>query len=332
MVEQGIWFEKLFGFKEGNYHWTQSQFNLSNGQLESLHNGRSYRVGRFSTPTVAELRARVKNHADRSTLSHKVIGDALDLHADPKNAGDMFQVASQFNALEFASAEATPEDGITRYAYDRTQGPACALAAAAGTVYRNYFIEIEGRTGQTQHSQINNLETLEKKLAGGPYWQVKNGYTDSTQSLMRTLASELEKYNRNDLVGAVRLGLQEQTQVTFSNRFNVLKPAHFVSQVFCSAISCAYSRVEISSWEPLARIVLEAAYEGTLLAAAADRDNGTGTGKVWLTFLGGGVFGNDDEWIAASIEKALERTKGLGLDIRICHFRELQSPYSEIAI
>ena len=32
-----------------------------------------------------------------------------------------------------------PEDGVTIYSADPTQGPACALACAAGSVYRNYF-------------------------------------------------------------------------------------------------------------------------------------------------------------------------------------------------
>ena len=33
----------------------------------------------------------------------------------------------------------TPEDGVTRYKDDPTQGPACAIAASAATMYRNYF-------------------------------------------------------------------------------------------------------------------------------------------------------------------------------------------------
>jgi hypothetical protein len=32
-----------------------------------------------------------------------------------------------------------PEHGVTVYSGDPTQGPACALACAAGSVYRNYF-------------------------------------------------------------------------------------------------------------------------------------------------------------------------------------------------
>ena len=85
-------------------------------------------------------------------------------------------------------------------------------------------------------------------------------------------------------------------------------------------------------WEPFATLVLEAAYEGTLLAAAADKAKGKGTGRVWLTFIGGGVFGNESSWIKSAIEKSLARTKNLGLEVKICHFRELQTPYKDIVI
>ena len=32
-----------------------------------------------------------------------------------------------------------PEQGITAYASDKTQGPVCAMACPAGTLFRNYF-------------------------------------------------------------------------------------------------------------------------------------------------------------------------------------------------
>lgn len=326
------WFKRLFGFEEGGYTWTQSQFELSGDLLKSRHNDNRFKIGEFSTPTVAELREQVKSTRGASTLSHVVVGDALALHADAQNSGDMFQVASQFNALEFASPEITPEDGITGYAYDLTQGPACSLAAAAATVYRNYLVRHNNQVGQTRDAQINNLGVLESSLEGGPYWRVTNGYVDSEEAILPRLAVELGNHDRDQLTGAVRIAIQEQTQVTFANRFEPLENGHLVSQAFCSAISCAYSRVETDTWEPLATIVLEAAYEGTLLAAAIEKARGTGSGRVWLTFLGGGVFGNKEKWIKSAIETALEKTQGLGLDIRICHFRELQAPYEHIGI
>ena len=324
------WFEELFGFAEGEYTWTQSQFDSVEGYLRSRHNDRSFKIGKFSTPTVTELREQVKSGCGASTLSHVVVSDALALHADAQNSGDMFQVASQFNALEFASPEITPEDGITGYAYDPTQGPACSLAAAAATVYRNYLVHQNNQVGQTRDVQINNLGTLELSLEGGPYWRVTNGYVESEEASLARLAVELSNHGRDHLTGAVRIAIQGQTQVAFANRFEPLENGHLVSQAFCSAISCAYSRVETEYWEPLATIVLEAAYEGTLLAAAIQRAQGNGSGRVWLTFLGGGVFENREEWIRSAIEKALERTRDLGLDIRICHFQELQAPYKHI--
>ena len=71
-------------------------------------------------------------------------------------------------------------------------------------------------------------------------------------------------------------------------------------QVLCSACSLDYgqgstllfkmplARDRAKLWEPLARLVLEAAYEATLLAALRQ-----GSRVVFLTLLGGGVFKND---------------------------------------
>ena len=74
------------------------------------------------------------------------------MHQDPQYAGALFQVASQFNLLEMTSPDVTPEDGVTRYAYDRTQGPACAIAAGAATLYRNYFVPNGGSEGADERT------------------------------------------------------------------------------------------------------------------------------------------------------------------------------------
>ena len=47
------------------------------------------------------------------------------------------------------SPNLTPEDGVTCYQNDRTQGPACAIAAGAATIYRNYFVPLSEDFGQT---------------------------------------------------------------------------------------------------------------------------------------------------------------------------------------
>lgn len=54
--------------------------------------------------------------------------------------GATFQVASNFNCLEFMSSKGSAKQGITKYVYDMTQGPAASISAAPGTLYRNYFV------------------------------------------------------------------------------------------------------------------------------------------------------------------------------------------------
>ena len=86
-----------------------------------------------------------------------------EINADAKNymkilklEGKSFQVDSQFNALEMASAYITPEHGITIYKDDFTQGTVCAMACPYGTLYRNYFGKYH--YPQTENNQINTLD------------------------------------------------------------------------------------------------------------------------------------------------------------------------------
>ena len=51
------------------------------------------------------------------------------------HSGISFPVESRNNLRRHT----VPEDGVTVYSSDPTQGPACALACAAGSVYRNYY-------------------------------------------------------------------------------------------------------------------------------------------------------------------------------------------------
>src|SRR5215216_2373940 len=87
------------------------------------------------------------------------------MHRSPEYAGALFQVASQFNLLEMVGPEITPMDGVTRYEGDRTQGPACAIAAGAATIYRNYFAPVAGGQGQTEERQFDGLADIGEALA-----------------------------------------------------------------------------------------------------------------------------------------------------------------------
>ena len=320
------WFEALFGFAERDYESTAKCFVSEGSTLTSRVNGRSFEAGIFETPSVAQLRARIsKLGTEGARVRHVAIGDVLELHALPENRNAMFQVASQLNCLEFAGPNETPEDGVTQYADDPTQGPACSLAAAAATVVRNYFAPVDGIAGQRHDRQIDNSLDLQRALGTNEeFITVRNGYTFSDEARLRALPAAIEAAGREALIGSMRIGVQHRCQVTFARRYEEPRAPTFVSQAFCSALSCGYNRLPISRWEPLATIVLDGAYEATLLAALAEVEAGTGSGIVWLTFIGGGVFGNDDAWIAAAIRRALQRVPDPRLDVRIAHYRSVR--------
>ncbi len=92
-----------------------------------------------------------------------------------------------------------------------------------------------------------------------------------------------------------------------------------MSQAYCSALPVGYSPHSSSLWAEFARLILEASYEATLCAALINASI-TGNNQVFLTLLGGGVFGNDIEWIVASIQRALNRYKHANLDVAIVSY------------
>lgn len=48
---------------------------------------------------------------------------------------------------------------------------------------------------------------------------------------------------------------------------------------------------------------------------------------VLLTMLGGGAFGNDDEWIHAAIRRAVRKVQAFDLDVRLVSYR---APSAEV--
>jgi hypothetical protein len=249
----------------------------------------------------------------------EVIASVQDLHADPANAGALFQVASQFNLLEMASPSATPELGIGIYENDPTQGPACAVAAGAGTIYRNYFAPVNGQIGQSAGRQIDCLADLGRALdnTGSRLWQMRNGYALAGRDGLIEISDRLRALSDSELDelrGLLRIGIQWNTQVTLPGC------AHLVSQAYCSALPVAYSSHPASLWESFARLVLEAAYEATLCAAILNRQR-AGERRLYLTLLGGGAFGNQPEWILDALRRALRLYAGWDLDVAIVSYR-----------
>lgn len=320
-----MWFDTLTGFRENDVDDVAGQFVVEGEFITSTANGRTMRVGRFETSTLSELRQRAADLHHPGTLRlSEIVADVQHLHLDPSNRGACFQVASQFNTLEMVSPTVTPEDGIDRYAGDRTQGPACAVACGAGTIHRNYLVPLDGQIGQTAKRQIDCLEDLAAEL-GVPV-TMSNGYALPGADELRRITEALALMDDQDLYALgslLRIGLQHDTEVTLDDS------GHTVTQAYCSALPVAYSPHSLDLWEPFARLVLNAAYEATLAVALLNRAS-TGNRSVFLTLLGGGVFGNPSAWIVDAIRRATRIFAATDLDVRIVSYRRANTAVREL--
>ena len=212
--------------------------------------------------------------------------------------------------------------------------------------------------GQSAEQQIENLRDLTRHLGDeaegrpGRFFNVDGGYSmarggrgderlaDLNQTLARSFA---EEGAREVALGKIRLGVHSDVQVTSfgwggnpvgRELFEDKKPPYAahpveqprtVTQVYGSACSVAYSGNRTESWEQFAKLVLDGSYEATLLVALHNTvrhsaPQGAGPTRVFLTMLGGGVFGNEMEWIASAIERACARFADCPLDVRIVNY------------
>ncbi len=250
-----------------------------------------------------------------------LVADVRALHRQAGFADALFQVASQFNCLEMVGPQVPPEAGVTHYAHDHTQGPACAIAAGVGTIYRNFFVPVGHLPGQTAERQIDNLAGVGQglaELAGCParaLWTMTNGYCEASAAQLQAINAALRRASPQEidaLRAALRIGLHHDVEVT--DAAAAARPR--VAQAYCSALAVGYSRQPAAAWQPLARLVLEAAYEATLLAAA-ERAAAGRSPVVLLTRLGGGAFGNEDAWITDAVVRALRLVENAGLEVRL---------------
>jgi len=342
------WFEQVFGFAEDDYESAQEKFNYDavTGTL-SVHgaDGRSFSAGRFKTPSLDSLRTNIdlKQAAEalgnRPLLLRQQVGDVSDMHTLEENRYAVFQAASQFNSLEHVSEHGIPEHGITCYSSDRTQGPACATACAPGTVVRNYFAF--GDKGQTGDRQVKNLEDVENMLSNSQeqFFGVVNGYTLAREENLQRLSKKLARDAKlcEGIKSSLRIGVQEDTEVVCSGFGRKLYEGRgreqLVTQAYCSAVSVSYSKCRTQLWEPFARLILEALYEATLYVAvenAMRHPDQAGARKVFLTAVGGGVFGNDMRWVEDAMRKSFKKFQDIGLEVVLVSHGSLTPEFTRL--
>merc|ERR1712070_778207 len=130
-------------------------------------------------------------------------------------------------------------------------------------------------------------------------------------------------------------GVQWDTEVTGSKfgRVPYKGPQQLVTQAYCSACSISYSGGSVENWKAFASLVLEASYEATMYVAlqnALRHEGSAGSKRVFLTAVGGGVFGNDIAWIADSMYRAFDLFRGLDLEVIIVSFGRSERAFERL--
>lgn len=293
-------------------------------------------AGRFTTPSLSELKAKAAGQGTAALggSGHcrlfAIRGDSALTDIGALQAFDdgqtLFQVASQFNCLEAPGPHVVPVRG---YFDDPTQGPRASISAFPGTLLRHYGAP-DGAGGRfTQSTEGAQIDLLREAVPGG-LARVNQGYLRATDIRFPDRLAEALAAQRS----RIRVGVHEQVEVVLGHGWNgpIKSPAPRVNQVFTSTLAAGmYSaglRLEAdNAWRSIARHLLSAAYEGTLLAAQV-----LGCRRVVLTLIGGGVFGNPHDLIADAIDRAIGtlETHGGRLDVVINLYRNATRPFEAL--
>ena len=183
---------------------------------------------------------------------------------------------------------------------------------------------VTGDAVQTAGRQFDGLADLGEALGGAlnrsveALWKMQNGYALCSRTGLDAIAEHLGKLQPEQvdfLRGKLCIGVHRDVEVT--DAAGELRPT--VSQAFCSALPVAYTNVPPSNWEAFASLVLQAAYEATMLAAVLNVQRGA-SNVVLLTQLGGGAFGNHDAWIQGAMRRAIEMMSGFALDVKLVSY------------
>ena len=335
-----VWMDGLFGFNDDNDHPNslfkeasnviqqtiiikqlfESRYDPSTGILKT--NQGNYRAGWFVAPTVKEIKDLVASipglKGGGSAVGMVVQGmDVGRAHVEAQ-ALELFQGASQMNALEMVNMDVVPNDGINNYVDDPTQGPRTALACAPGTLIRNYWLPM------ISGGQYNMLENLKLSHI--------NGYL-----IWGTSPDELIYKLNGDQITISSMLYTEVTGITVApnnatheNDFFEHRSTKLMHQIYSAAAPIDTYRNGGNQKQQLKinSELLTAQYIGviglSLILHYYDSISGRTSLKrprVNLTLVGGGVFNVPEPLIFDCIQSAITYYNGYSFELYIHGFQ-----------
>lgn len=338
------WFNNAFNFIETDYATTQQTFKrMFLNENKSSLNG--IKVGKFTvidnSTLLTTLKSLSQHNQSRYTYNvvsvENIVDDIVEIHKHKSSAKSTIQVASQLNCLEMVNYNVTPEEGITIYKNDRTQGPICAMSCPASLAYRNYLV-FNGLNGQTHDHQIDLSSKFMKYVLSfddSIKYHVSNGYLlfDSENDLIKTNIVLATPEVRRHAKSLIMVGSHTDSGVFV--QFKLYEQT--VNHVYCSGLPISYNYGSIRNvdlWDGLAEIFLDAMYENTLIVSCMNNAMNNVDAPCYLTKIGGGVFSMKHSQIINAIQRACQTIAdaGIQLDVKIVHYRYVDAGYDDISV
>jgi len=293
----------------------------ADGGLEIVNSktNQVFKAGKFELALIGDLKKSLAGGEKKAPCKFVVFSrenrtpikfvDVAYIQGLPENKKAMFQVASNFNAVEAPSESRGPHvrTFTEDYINDRTQGPAASISAGAAAIARVHAAFYSDKTPlkEWQQTKDNQIKFLGHENIA-PYFPVINGYIVLSDTA-KPWPKEAEE--RAALLDVAGVGLHADCQVIFggtnsSSHFLTVNQPHYIDQVFCAAMNCGqgmsgYNNLRKPDSQDKRDFILKVAYDGTYLCAVRRQ-----TEKLHLTLIGGGVFGNPLPAICSAIYSA----------------------------
>jgi hypothetical protein len=277
------WFSEITGGPEeeweyGNGRWVTTSRHNGQGFWNEKTRMR-YDAGTLCHHTLGKLR---RLYAPSSSSMFQKVDpiiicqgtDIREVMVDPKHEGHMFQIQSQFNALQNDYDHDIDDDEFftNDYSIPHQGTYASIMAPAAAIARRDHTTDPDESTYFSQASSGDHTNYL-KQL--GNIFDLHTGYVDNIVGRLPETADL-----RRELASKCSVVYQRDCKVYFDIRGNKgvwLETPLNIHQVFVSSMYYNDPKKE-----PHLKFLLAVAYEATYLAARACKAK-----ALWLTLIGG---------------------------------------------
>lgn len=181
---------------------------------------------------------------------------------------------------------------------------------------------------QTREKQVNFFEDI------SAHFPMQNGYVTLKGSEPAFPKQGSQEWQ--NLLNYAKVGVVSRAEVTYGHRYEDRSCGTWmaekcegkkIDQIFCAAVNLSQGNSGVfnsrqKDGERKAQFALQVAYEGAYLSAIRNKSP-----HLFLTLIGGGVFGNSKEWISEAIINAHLKytTTAASLDlqsVKVVLFRE----------